>query len=121
MRRNIVWWVAVLAMSTRVVSAEPLSRELVVVGVVTVVTGAGMFAGGGDEYRVFDHTVCVSATGRSITDGHCAEATEGMKTAGKWLLGAGLGMIGLGFLPKHVAVAPMIGPHIKGVAGRVRW
>ena len=118
--RRIVWWTALVMLSARVVSAEPLSPKLAMAGIITAAAGIGMMAPYGEEYHVFDRTYCV-ANSYTLDRGKCEQPTAAVITAGKWVLAAGLGMTALGFWPKRVTVAPMIGPHVKGVAGRVRW
>ena len=119
--RRIVWWTALVMLSARVASAEPLSPKMAMAGIITAAAGIGMMAPYGDEYRVFDQTLCVNTAQRSIDWGRCEQPTARVITAGKWVLAAGLGMTALGFWPKRVTVAPMVGPHVKGVTGRLQW
>ena len=118
------WWsVMLVACMSRPLAAEPLSPKLAIAGVTTMAVGIGMMAPYGDEYRVFDQTLCVNTAQRSIDRGRCEQPTARVITAGKWVMGAGTALTVLGFWPvtPKVAIAPMVGPTATGVRGRVQW
>jgi hypothetical protein len=115
--------VALLLSGSTTAQAEPLSMPLVYAGFATMMIGGALIIPQGVEHHIVGRTYCTSENssgGIDVKRGACEPLVKDYRVAA-WVGGIGGGMLVVGLLPKDWFVSPMIGPHVKGVAGAVRW